>query len=162
MKKRGKKRRRRKTDKRLIGLVLIISLIIIVAVYYAVTEMFSPKEKFDPEEYFEILNPVPSGVLSENGTKLLVYYLLFNISAVMGDAHEVIVNSGGVGMAEPIWVGTILEGDQRTIFVSFEMLPINLRLKGGEFEVSLQITSVEATGPVKIRFPPSSVLGDLS
>ena len=154
MKKRRKKERKGKTDKRLIGLILIVSLIIIVTVYYATFGTSSPKQKYSAEEYFEILEPFPSGDLSEDGSNLLLYYLVFRIKPFMGDAHEVYVNSGGVGMTEPIWAGTILEGEEETVFLSFERLPINLRLKGGEFTMSLQITSVEATGPVTIRFPP--------
>ena len=154
MKKSRRKERKGKANKKLIGLILIVSLIIIVTVYYATLGTSSPKQKYTAEEYFEILDPFPSGDLSEDGSQMLLYYLLFRIRPFMGDAHEVFVNSGGVGMTEPTWVGTILEGEEETVFLSFERLPINLRLKDGEFAVSFQITSVEATGPVTIRFPP--------
>ena len=126
MKKRRKREKRRKIDKKMMALLLVVVFFIIIVVYQTTRET----PKYSAEEYFEILEPTPGGTLNEDWSHLFLYSLTFKIKAVRGDAHEVIANSAGLGMEEPMWVGTIMNGEERTVFLSFERFPISLRLEG--------------------------------
>lgn len=148
------KKRGKKNKQKIVGLLIIAAFFIAIAAFQVIRERSPSNPRFKAGEYFEILEPIPSGELSEDGSHLFLYYLTFKIKAIKGDANEVFVNSGGLGMAEPVELSTIKEGEEKQVFFSFEQYPLSLFLRGDKFYVSLQITSVEASGMVSISFPP--------
>lgn len=144
-----KRKRKGKTNRQALVLVFIvaISVIIVVAALYQTPES---KPRPPAEEYFEISDVAYDGFLSYNDTELDLYLLGFNLTAVGGRAHNVIVtNLGTETVEDPTWepfkeLEDMSQGEAKPVLLSNERgVKISLTEKG--FPVRVRITSEETS-----------------
>jgi len=155
-----KKKRRKKKKKvnKEMAVLLVVAGVFVFAV--VVSYLNQPKEGKKPSaaEYFEISGIVTEGDIDEhNGLRL--YGLNFNITAIEGDAHDITVNSAGLAGMEPWEIGTMVKGKPYYFYLDFASSfvgswYISRPNEEGNFPLKLQISSVEASGLIKIDVPP--------
>lgn len=155
--KKKRRKKKKKVNKEMAVLLVIIGVFIFAAV---VSYLNQSKEGKEPSaaEYFEISGIVTEGDIDErNGLRL--YGLNFNITAIEGDAHDVNVNSAGLAGMEPWEIETMVKGKPYYVYLDFTSSfvgswYITRPNEEGNFPLELQITSVEASGLIKIDVPP--------
>lgn len=148
-----RKRKRRNMKRKMLILLLIVGIIVIIVMAASYRSQPS-RSKPTAEEYFEISDVTYEGF--ENGSLLIVHVLRFNLTAVGGDAHYVIIQN--LGPDEPsswrpayVELGTMLEGEVRTVQLSTEYgLYIHLKEEG--FPVSIRVTSEETSKEPREQF----------
>lgn len=150
---RKKRIKKRKVSKSvlILSLVVVIAIIISVAIY--LNQQQGSFQKRTAEEYFEILNAtVDYGDFRQNDT-VVIYTISFEIKAVGGDAHDVMVQSWA--RAQNYAVGTILEGETKAVMEMTSNPPFGILSReneDGKFPMEIRITSMEADGYVTIYF----------
>lgn len=155
MRTKRKIRQKEKRKKKLILLFFIV-VVIVVAVAAALYQSGIGRPRPTAEEYFEIFDATYEGFYEENSSLLVVHRLRFNLTAVGGDAHYVIVQN--LGPDEPsewrpayIELGTMLQGEVEPVTLSTEYgLYIHLKEKG--FPVEIRVTSEETSRDPKDQF----------
>ncbi len=136
-------------------LLVTIGVLILVAVGSYLSGPQSVKKK-PAEEYFRVSEAyIVSGEPRENGTAYMIYDIYFELQAVGGDAHNVIIQSWA--MAEPVELGDISEGKSKDVrqnspnpYGYFSEMN-----EDGKFPMQIRITSKEAEG--KIIIPLTTV-----
>lgn len=149
-----KTRRKKRINKQMIGVLAFVGafMFLVVAAY-----LTQPKQSMKPaEEYFAVTGIITEGDIDENNG-LRIYALDFNITAIEGNAHEVWVNSAGVGQADPYEIAFMEEGVPYYAYIDFTKTGVGyyyIRSQGGEYPFELPITSQESTGIINIGVPP--------
>jgi len=149
-------RRKKRIKKRKVSKsVLILSLVVVIAIIISVAIYLNQQQGGlrTAEEYFEILNAtVDYGDFRQNDT-VVIYTISFEIKAVGGDAHDVMVQSWA--RAQNYAVGTILEGETKAVMEMTSNPPFGIlshENEDGKFPMEIRITSMEADGYVTIYF----------
>lgn len=149
-------RRKKRIKKRKVSKsVLILSLVVVIAIIISVAIYLNQQQGGlrTAEEYFEILNAtVDYGDFRQNDT-VVIYTISFEIKAVGGDAHDVMVQSWA--RAQSYAVGTILEGETKAVMEMTSNPPFGILSReneDGKFPMEIRITSMEADGYVTIYF----------
>jgi hypothetical protein len=134
----------------LIVLVIIAFFVMVLAASYR-----SEQKQQEAADYFKITDAEYVGTLEERGQLLKVSELRFKITAVKGDAHEVMVQAGGSNMEEGlVGTGTILKGQTETAYL---MLPTIFQVPiddDGKFPIEIHVASVEAYGIIYAPLVP--------
>lgn len=153
MVKMGRKSKRRKTNKWALILVSIVGIVTIVAIAVLFQNQLG-QPKPTTEEYFEISDVTYDGF--ENGSLLIVNILEFNLTAVGGDAHYVIIQN--LGPDEPsasrpdyVELGTMLKGEVRSVRLSTEY-GVYVHLSEEGFPIKVRVTSEETSQDPKDQF----------
>jgi len=149
---RKEKRRTRKTDKRMLALLVIVSLFVLVIVGSYMSQPNNQRpEKKSAEEYFRIFEPtVNYGEPRENGTIWLVYDISFKLQAIGGNASNVIVQSWAT--AEPVELMDIPKGEFRYVNQVSSVAYLVKMNEDGKFPMPIRIKSREAEGKIIIHF----------
>jgi len=151
--------RKIRKNKRVTKGKLALSVILVFFVFmicFSYINQHSQTETISPEEYFEISGVVTGGEISGDGLRLGELY--FNITAIKGDAHEVWINTAGVGGTEEQDIGTMVKGKPYWIELDFTQTDVGYYYirssQEGQFILELQITSLETWGTINIIVPP--------
>lgn len=150
-----KKRKKRKTNKKALILLSIvgIAVIIVAAVLYQNGES---QPKPTTEEYFEISGATYDGFIVENGSELILHILTFNLTAVGGSAHNVIIHNLGINEPEPwepfVELGTMLLGEVRRVPPLSSERGVHIPLEENGFPVRIRITSEETSREPQEQF----------
>lgn len=154
---RMKRRKRRKSNKQpliLLSIVAVVMVIIVIAALYQNQNQES-QPKPTTEEYFEISGATYDGFIEENGTELILHVLRFNLTAVGGSAHNVIVHNLGANEPFPwepyVELGTMLQGEVRTVQLNTEK-GVYISLTDEGFPVRIRITSEETSREPQEQF----------
>jgi len=151
-----KRRERKKVTKEKAALLVIIGFFIFI-VGFSYVNQINESKAIPAEEYFEISGVITGGEIDDEGG-LLIEELYFNITAVKGDAHEVWVNTAGVGGTEEVDMGTMVK--DKPYWVNLDFIKTDAGIfrirpsQGGQFTLRLQITSLEAWGTINVVVPP--------
>jgi len=155
-----KKGRNRKKTSILFVLLLIFGVIIAVGVYQNMHQSSSQSnQEYSAAEYFEIVNAtINDGKLRRNETTgeiiaVEIYSISFEVKAVKGDAHNVVVQ--GWARSQPEELGTILKGEARAVIeqrTSTSAPYLSQKNADGKFPMTIRITSQEASGFIIIYF----------
>lgn len=149
-----KKKRRRRTSKVKVILPIALGTIIVLAVALYLSQPPSQQRK-PAQEYFRVLgSTVDIGDFPNfpDTSLLMIRAISFNITAVGGDAHGVVIES--IALSEPQLLGDISQG---------QIVYVNLAFGGGllsefneeeqGFPVTIRIRSMEASGELTFYIP---------
>lgn len=143
MKTTKKKRRKRSKVKVILTVVVGIFIVLAVASYIRLPSNTGAKTA---QEYFQILgSTVDVGDFPNwpDTKEVLLKAISFNITAVGGDAHGVVIDS--IALSQPKPLGDILKG--QIVFVTLEFGGGYLStLKDQGYPVKIRIRSMEAAG----------------
>ena len=151
---RNKRKKKTRIKKEIVVLsVILIILVIAIALYLS---MDGSREKKPAEEYFRVFNTtINDAEPRTNDTVIMrwiIYGISFEIEAVGGDAHNVIVLSWA--KAYPIDVGDIPKGESRYVsMTSSRPYGYNSIIdEEGKVPMTIRVTSTEAKGAITIYF----------
>jgi hypothetical protein len=148
MKKRAKGKRKN-NQKLAILLLLLLGVAILAILSY---RGLPQPQKIEAAEYFEILDPAYIGTPA-NGSQIIITQLAFEIKAVKGDAHWVIIQTRGNAEINDD-LGTILKGEKKFVEINFPSdTPYSSRKTEKGYPVIINVASSEAEG--LITFYPS-------
>lgn len=151
---RKKRRKRRKKIKEVLVLLVVI-LFLVLAVASFLSQQRS-QEKMPAEEYFRVFDATVDDAEPRTNDTVVVGWMIYGISfklqAVVGDAHNVVVQSWA--MADLVYFGDIPK--DRFGYVS-QMSPrpygyMSKINEDGEFPMTIRISSKEAEGKITIYF----------
>jgi len=162
-------KRRKGTSAKKIGTIVAVLLIFAVIVgigLYQLQAQSRPFVKKQAKDYFEILEPtvndydylnptVDKGGSYENSSTLMVYSISFQLKAIGGDAHSVVVKSWA--QAEMYPIVSISQNQQQYVQQDSSRpfgKPIYKNSTTGYFEFTIGITSEEADGDITFALPP--------
>jgi hypothetical protein len=152
-------KRKTKKNKRITKGKLALSVMLgffVFMICFSYINQHNQTQEVSAQEYFEVSGVVTGGEISGDG--LLLEELDFNITAIKGDAHEVWINTAGVGGTEEQDIGTMVKGKPYWIQLDFTKTDAGyyyIRSSSeGQFILKLQITSLEAWGTINIVVPP--------
>lgn len=158
MKKKPLKNRRRRNTSNYIYAVLAVMAGVVIA--SAIIQTQVPREQLPAEEYFEIRDATPIDVNWEKSTNtsLFVRQIRFNLTAVGGNAHSIVVFAPGMTPPED-WPSYSLLKQGDTIDVTLppgRPFPndVHIRASEGGFPFELRIDCVEATGTITVMLEP--------
>jgi len=150
------KPRTKKRQKSSRALWILSSIIVIVVVLVVVGLSASqPREKEPAQKYFQILWSTfedPSFPEFPDTSQLMMLGVSFNITAVGGDAHNVIVES--LAMSEPQELGNMAKGEVKYVsmqFGNYYVTSYNEQMQG--YPVKIRINSAEAAGEITFYIP---------
>ena len=147
---RKKYKRRRKKNTQTLILLLFIGFVIVIIVAAALYQTQPSQPKQEADKFFEVFEPAPVDFyVEENGEVLVLMEFVFKLKAVEGDAHEVTVNPQGVGGAEPMDLGTMRKGENRTVYQRFSW-SLHIEREEEGFPIKIPIFSIEAEGDITI------------
>jgi len=144
----------------LVVFLVIFGAIIVVGIYQ--NPLQKPK-KDEAKDYFEIVSaaiePAVNDRIEENGTVWIIHGLTFQIRAVEGDAHEVVILSWA--NSEPYLIGEMKKGEIKTVFppLSSPFGYSTVQQADGTFPVKIRVKSLEAEGSITINLPPEGGFG---
>lgn len=149
-----KKRIKSKRKQKLIVLAILLFIVSVVA-FFAFYKS-SPRKKIPAEEYYVISEDdiEPFGLTYANGTALKLYSLTFNLTAVRGDAHNIVISTGVY--LEPVLIEEIKQGEFKTVALTFSPLYLSTLEEKG-FPVEISISSTEAKGKITVYIAPDMV-----
>jgi len=101
-----------KKNKKLIFTLLIIVLVTVLTVTVLLSDRLN-EPNLTAEEYFNISGILYTGE-KENSHLWVRMFVIFNISAIEGDATEIVITNIP-GMSEDVYVGTINKTDSKRV-----------------------------------------------
>lgn len=159
MVKREKRKHRKHSNKNIYiysFFAIMIGIIILSAIYQT---QFSQTEKLSAEDYFEIRDAIVIDADWERSTSdvLFITQISFNITAVGGDAHSVIVSTPGMISEEDWPIFSELKQDETQNVVIPPFYPSSYAVRSimtseGDYPLRIRIDSEEASGYITILF----------
>lgn len=138
-------------NKKLIFPLLIIVCMAVLAV--AVLLRDRSDESLTAEEYFDISRIMYTG--EKTNSHLMVYpYVVFNLSAVQGDATEIVITNIP-GMSEDVYVGTINQTCSKTVSIELRFEVVLAPTENGfPFRVRISCHELYDWVTIYLQWPP--------
>lgn len=133
----------------------MIGIIVSSAIYHA--KFPYEKEKLQSEDYFKIHDAIPIDFDIERSTDevLFVKQFRFNLTAVGGDAHHVLVAGSGMSEQEDWpYFSLLRQNETVVVYLPIQPSPWGVRVMkepSGYFEFKINVDSREATGYITIQ-----------
>lgn len=152
-KSRKKRKRARKKSKTKVILAITVGVIIVLSVTVALYLNQLSSVEYPAKEYFQVVgSTVDDGEFVEYPKVLFIHAISFNITAVKGDAHGVVISSPAMSEAEVL--GDMLQG--QIVYVNVQFGGRYLRTfneEEGGYPVDITIRSKEAFGELTFYIP---------
>jgi hypothetical protein len=148
-----KKKKRKHTNKK-IYIYSFFILMIAVVISSAIYQNQFPHEKLPAEDYFEIRDAIIVDADLEKSTDqvLFITQIRFNLTAVGGDAHSILIMVTGMTPEED-WpcFSELNKNEGEVILLPRMTLPYrSLRTSEGYFPFPIRIDSTEASGTITV------------
>jgi len=149
----GKEKKRRKSHRRTLTLValLVIFIVIIAIGVYQSHQPAQPVQQVPADQYFKVVSATVNNAEPRDDGSWIVYDMEFQLQAVGGDAHDVVVRSD-IPQADPENFVIIKKGQsERVQQKATQQLGYLVEITSdGELPFPVEIVSREAIGTIVI------------
>lgn len=142
----------RRKNRNLLFALLMITFVAVLAVAVLLNDR-SDDSNFTAEEYFAISDILYTG--EKDNSLLRVYpYVVFNISAIEGDATEVVFTNIP-GMTEDVYVGTINKTESKVVTIELNLeVWLTPRENGFPFRFRISCHELYDWITIYLQWPP--------